>query len=358
MRTKSIIIAGLAILINVSLAGAMETDTEEKWGFDSWSTGTVTHIEYNPLGLFKVDIPRIPESIHKDKEVEGEVRMAIFSIISGSSSQQSPYFVDEINILKIPFIQYMAIHQMYSKLNDSETLSENPFKATWQMDEPLISLSDSICVTYIEDADAAKADREKEGYTYNNTNEWPEKKKFIRKHFLNSFIFCLWEKATWGKDYYDTEFFNLPLITTYATKRGYESRTIDFLESPINKVFQYARDNNSEKMRILQFAIIGSLFQKKITGDSCKWSVLYSPLIGCLIHNKQEGDTRDTVVLEFPYIFPQCARFNLWRIKENPEEKNREILDLPLIGPLWSIKTGADDTHNHHCILPRIFDRN
>ncbi len=46
----------LALCAFYSFVGADEAASESS--SDAWSTSTITHIEYNPLGLIKVEIPR------------------------------------------------------------------------------------------------------------------------------------------------------------------------------------------------------------------------------------------------------------------------------------------------------------
>jgi len=65
----------LALCLFYFFVGADEAACESSR--DTWSTSTITHIEYNPLGLIKIEIPRVSspreilEAARASEEKEG-----------------------------------------------------------------------------------------------------------------------------------------------------------------------------------------------------------------------------------------------------------------------------------------------
>ena len=359
MLKQKRMLAGLLLLLSLlCLAGGSAQNPDE----DNLSTSTVTHIEYSPVGLFKMEIPwfkMTQEQMKKEqaKDQMGFVQVAVFGLIQASSFRTPSYAVEHIYVLSIPFAQFLTTHRVLPlfKNERGEFPNENPFKSTWQFDEPLFCLYDGLAITYNPQRDTEEFEQKKNTLTFNDTDESPEKQKCVRKRYLDSLVFTLYEKSTWGADSYDVEWLDLPLITSFEHIKGPRAGSWQILETPLTTCYTKKWKGERSDVRFLDFWA-ASLYEKEMHEDGASsWKYLSTWPI-TLVKGSEGEKCKKVSVLETTHILTAYwTRFSLWQ-KEKKEDGSacRQYLRLPLLGPVWSTWKEGADGETKNAPFPRL----
>jgi hypothetical protein len=359
MLKQKRMLAGLLLLLSLLCLAGGSAQNEDA---DDLSTSTITHIEYSPVGLFKMEIPWFKMTQEQMKEEQakdqmGFMQVAVFGLIQASSFRTPSYAVEHMYILNIPFAQFLTTHRILPlfKNERGEFPNENPFKSTWQFDEPLFCLSDGLAITYNPQRDTEEFEQKKNTLSFNDTDEFPAKQKCVRKRYLDSLVFTLYEKSTWGADSYDVEWLDLPLITSFAHSKGSSSGSWQILETAFTTFYTSKRSGEVSDIRFMDFWA-ASLYEKEMSEEgSLSWKYLSTWPI-TLVKGTQSKESEKVSVLETHHILTDWLTFSLWR-KEKKEQGaiGRQYLRLPLLGPVWSTWKESADGDTKHAPFPRLF---
>jgi hypothetical protein len=149
-------------------------------------------------------------------------------------------------------------------------------------------------------------------------DEWENRPHFIasRERVLDTPLFCLREKREWGDGGRRIEWFDLPLITTFARQWTEKERYWKFIETPLTTVFTDTRKtgkSESADTRILDFCA-ASVYKRKTKGTAnVDWSVLDSwPLTTLKVED--DSKRRRLTILRTPALLgKEWLSFALWR---------------------------------------------
>jgi hypothetical protein len=323
---------------------------------DAWSTSTITHIEYNPLGLIKIEIPRIssPKDIleaARAPEKEGITEVVdfdlLFPLFQLDVIARKEYAFVEIAVVKIPFTR---LH--HSKMSSPEEVTnpeieeepceaeldiKNPLKEVVPFDQPLFCLFDIILM----------GPREALG-------EQGHPDLVFRKRVLDSLVFCLYQSDTWGGKYYEKEWLDLPLVTTYARKKGENAGSVQLVEIPLATVYTHTWNKEESNSRFIDLLVASLYKRQKVDGKKDKWSI-FETWAGTVVESKDYGKHGRFTVLETPHIISDWLTFSLLRKDRNEDGTScNKIMRLPLIGPVWSSWKESDEAKTHHLPFPRL----
>lgn len=323
---------------------------------DAWSTSTITHIEYNPLGLVKIEIPRArsPREILEATRAsakEGITDVADFDLLFplfqlNAITGEKCAFI-QMGVLKIPF---MKLHSFKVSSNGkvifppaewqahgAKPSDENPFKEAIPLDQPLFCLFDLTVIGPLETLQGEKKE------------DLP-----VRWRVLDSLVFCLYQGDMWGGKYYEKEWLDLPMVTTYAHKKRENSGSVQLLEVPLATVYTHTWDKEERNIRFIDLLVASLYKRQKVDGKNNNWSILKT-WAGTVVESKDYGKHGRFTVLETPHIMGDWLTFSLLRKDRNKDGTScNKIVRLPLIGPVWSSWKESAQAKTHHLPFPRL----
>jgi len=395
MRMRGILLGGIFLLVFSRLSYCEEGKPPEPSPSDSdpWTTSTVTHIEYNPFGLIKTEVNRLG-SILKPQEVPSDSvginEANVFGLAPGATYHIPPYKVERFAFLRIPFLEWQSYHRYFKEFQEAG--DANPFEKSHQIDQPLFALWDGLVVTCqpsvnpTETAPGRKTET-RNFMSYNNRDESPQKQKMVRERFLDSLVFCFYEKAKWGEGNYYKEWLNAPMVTTLARKKTRGSSSWQVLDSIVS-VFTQQKTATKNKIRVLDAPVslleydewgkepLGSgknsyrmewldlplvttfAREEKKEGDpSDAWTILEAPGV-CLAKRAKQGESDNWSILTalrgskmsiLLLDFALCDKH-----KSADKTSSQQFLRLPLLGPVWSSWRGPEDVRQRHALFPRL----
>jgi hypothetical protein len=306
---------------------SLEQSSKEEW--------SDTHIEYSPFGLIKIEIPRGATKIWEANEENKEMKIRRYSVlgpfITANQFEEYPYKVQHTDVLKIPFAEYLHYEDLLSEIKNPNIPTENPFDETWQLDQPVFCLFNNLMIFSRSEQDE-------------KTNKFS--KLWIRERYLDSLVFCLFQRAQWGEDRYYYEWFDLPMITTYAYERSTQLKYQKIFETPFTTIYTYYPN----KTKLLDFMIV-SLYKKDIYKERnsvCEKTENTENI-------KQNGERSKTTILRTMAILGNWSTFALWQ-RERFEDKKvcNQFLRLPFLGPVLSSWESPETKGKKNAIFPRL----
>jgi len=355
LKQKGLLICILIAVCSLcSFVGADGSSSESV--SDAWSTSTITHIEYNPLGLIKIQIPRAgsPREIleaTRPPAKKGITEVVDFNLFAPlfilKVIRGEEYGFVQIGLVKIPFMKLHnvklsstgkpIIPQAKDQSHGVKPNINNPFKETVPFDQPLFSIFDLILMGPPEALD-----------------EENREDLMLRLRVLDSPVFCLYQSGQWGGKYYEKEWFDLPLVTTYARKKEENSGSIQLFEIPLATAYTHTWDQEERKIRFIDLFLASLYKQQKVDGKKDNWSILET-WVGTLVESKDYGKHSKFALLETPHIISDWLTFSLLRKDRNKDGTScDQILRLPLLGPVWSSWKESDDRQTKHLPFPRL----
>ena len=372
MNFKKFYFSGLSLLVFYlsSFATAAESSISNS---DSFSTQTITHIEYNPFGLVKIEIPKnLPtpgDVLKSETHAPVQIQRIFYFIfpVKVEFFKVPPYEVRQVSLLKIPFMELVRYDEIFKKTQEPSFEEENPFRKTFQLDQPLFSLASLDIVT----CQPRKTD---EGNSYLD--------RIKRVKLLDSPVFTLvrydeWGNDEWGKNPYYLELLDVPMVTTFAHKKGKESSDWKILKAPFIEVFTHYRYKNDIRTKLLRFpggsiyvhigsekkdekvflnALVATVYWKATSqkkGD--RWSILDMLVITGVKSRKNEKKC-SLGILETPKIFADWTICALWRKEKLADGTScQQYGRLPFIGPIWSSWKEPEDSKQRNAVFPRLF---
>jgi hypothetical protein len=176
----------------------------------------------------------------------------------------------------------------------------------------------------------------------------------VRLRALDSPVFCFYQSDTWGGKYYEKEWLDLPLATTYARKKGKDSGSIQLLEIPLATAYTHTWDKKERNIRFIDLLVASLYKQQKVDGKNNNWSILKT-WVGTLVESKDYKKHSRFTVLETPHIITDMLTFSLLRKDCNKDGTScNKIMRLPLLGPVWSSWKESADAKTHHLPFPRL----
>lgn len=352
----------ICILIAITLISFMyETSTAEEEcpgsKTDDNTTSLVTHIEYDPQGIFmKLEIPGVgsPEVILKESRTamqKGETQIIYANLFTNMIPVKAfigtDYTFVQVSFMKIPFMEVNnikmsdTIHPIMKDLERALDINNpnmiNPFTDTIPVDQPLLSLGDYVVVTPKKISTPEDA-----------------KKVLQRIRILDSLIFCLYQGDRWGGEYYEKEWFDMPFITTYYQMKGSGSSALKVIDIPLAAILNYERVGGKVKTEVINL-LLASLYERhKTERESDQWTIL-NTVVGVLVKSEKTEERSVFAVLETPHIITDWLTFSLLRTDHLEDgASSKRYLRLPLLGPVWSSWKEVDDSRWHHRPLPRL----
>ena len=307
-------------------------ESSEQSKKEEWSD---THIEYSPFGLIKIEIPRGATKIWEAKEENKEIKIRRYSVlgplVTGNQYEEYPYKVQHTDVLKIPFAEYLHYEDLLSGIKKPPQPIANPFDETWQLDQPVFCFYDNLMVFKRAEQDE-------------KTNKFS--KLWMRERYLDSLIFCLFQRAQWGENRYYYEWFDLPMITTYAYEKSTQLNYLKILETPFTTIYTYYPN----KTELLDFMVV-SLYKKEIykeKGIACEQTDNSKEV-------KQDGEKSKTTILRTMAILGNWSTFSLWQ-RERFEDKTvcNQFLRLPFLGPVLSSWESPETKGKKNALFPRL----
>jgi len=323
----SIFIMICCLIYVVKAEESLEQSSKEEW--------SDTHIEYSPFGLIKIEIPRGAKKIFGAEEENKETKIRRYSVlgpfVTGNQYEEYPYKVQHSDVLKIPFAEYLHYEDLLSKMKESPSPDDNPFNETWQLDQPLFCLVDILMVFKRSEQDE-------------KTNKFS--KLWLRERYLDSLVFCLFQRDQWGENGYYCEWFDIPMITTYAYERGTRFHYQKILETPFTTIYTHYPN----KTKLLDFMVV-SLYKNEIykkRSSICEKTDNSKEI-------KQDGKKSRTTILRTRVILGDWSTFTLWQ-REKFEDNTicDQYLRLPFIGPIWSSWESPESKGKKNAIFPRL----
>ncbi len=340
----------LIILFIISVLGYAEDYKKDNSNMDdSLTSTTVTHIEYSPLGLVKIEMPKFSakEVLFGQKKSEKVNISRHYSIfpVRVSNIKFNEYEITETSFLKIPFWENVVYENIFKEGNKIDWQNQNPIKKTWQIDKPLFSIANGF---------QAKHNPEKE-------DDKPESLKWIKRaRIFDTLVLSLIKYDEWGKeeglrDCYCLEVLDAPLITTFELQKCLYSNSCKILKIPFVNAYEYKKDPNEKERKILNIFFLGNIFKSKTskTDNKEKWTLVETlPLT--LASSKKDDNSSKITILEAPSGFFNLLKFELWhKEKLSNGTECQQYLKLPLIGPLYSYWK-KEDKEKKHVVFPRL----
>jgi hypothetical protein len=323
---------------------------------DEWSTSTVTHIEYNPFGLFKVEIPQagsLEDIIQATSAPKGEQAGIIdFSFLCNSlkvkaiTGQDSAYI--HMSWLKIPLNEGFDMRlsktgepwlkNFDNSVDTSKASAANPFSETIHFDQPLFSLFELVVMG------------DKKMLSKNDFTD-----AAMRLRFVDTPIFLLHQSDRWGGEYYDNQWLKIPLSNIIRSRKGPMFREVKFCQIPLIAIYAYERKGDNLKARFLDVTLASVFKRKAIRDKSDRWTI-FQTIVGTVVDSRHDEETSRFSVLETPSYIPNLLAFSLYRSDKLEEgESATRLLRIPILGPVWSSWKEEEGGKTKHMPFPRLF---
>ena len=301
-----------------------ETDSDASAG------STKTYMKYTPFeGLTKIELPGLPLPRLGDSGLEGKqfVVSKLLPVMQMVHFKDHPREVLRASLVEIPFGEVLRFEDLYTEPDESVPADENPFERAEVFHEPFFSLFYGVIALYHPESEMEESDRSKRATVV-----------AARLKVLDSPFFCLNQWDTWrdsdrpsDEQPYQTQWFGLPMVTTFERKETANSHLWRILDVPLAMGFLYDKEGSQKKVRLLDLTV-ASLYRQ----DEC-----------------DEGGK--SAVLETPAIMSDWSTAALWR-KERMEDETvcQQFVRLPLLGPVWSVWNEPQDDGRRMAFLPRL----
>ena len=212
-----------------------------------------------------------------------------------------------LEMLEIPFIELMDVNTQQDSTKESAQGALNLLPVAKSGDPIVIGRTDIPLFSLLDVTVVGMRDR-------------PH--AYIK--VIDSPIFTLWSEERVGRDAdplnRQWEAFDLPLITTLASKTSPDSTSHQFLNTPIVDVYKSSTCGKDSEMAILDVPVF-SLYESATKDGKTRRSLL----------------TSDWTVIDAPL-------FGVWSSEDTDHRwRDHRVLTLPLIGSLWSAETDGND---------------
>ena len=135
-------------------------------------------------------------------------------------------------------------------------------------------------------------------------------------------IWHIYKMEQWDKDYFRKEWFNMPLVTTYARKKAETSGLVKVAEIPLATFYTNTWSTKHRKIRFIDLFLATAYERSTKENVRDRWAILHSPLFS-LANKKTRGDHQRLKVLEAPPILPDCLSFTvLDKIKNKDDNRS------------------------------------
>lgn len=187
-------------------------------------------------------------------------------------------------------------------------------------------------------------------YGYDKKNAWGGNVTHSRLVLVDTLIvFTGFESRFDAPDSYYWEALNVPLITTLSHRIDGNKTNWTVLDVPLACGFSYHSDGNSANATLLDLPLAnlysGSSHRVGAGKFDSHWAFFDVPFF-TLMESDHHGADSSFTLADGPLFY-------LWRQHEGRDSASVQLLRLPLIGPLFSWKTGKDGSKVG--VLPDIF---
>lgn len=306
---------------------------------DSPST-MVTHIEYNPFGLMKVEIPKIeaPWRAESSEKSQGKNASKYFFFLFPVHVEKidiMPYNVTQVSFLKIPFAQNIRYKNAFDYIRSRSDADENPLNNGNLIDKSFFCLLSGFWATY--SPDSAKASSQDVSRI---------KRVKILDMFLLSFIkYDEWGKNEFGHNNHYLELLDVPFVTSFRRNKFTKSDDWTVLKVPFCVGYKSRNEETKSSSVLLHVPFVSLYGSDKNNVGRNDWIVADATLLS-LIKNRESKDKKTLSFISTPFLGTDWLTFAVWRDITSKDAKTYEFFRIPLIGPLFKYTKDNDNEYS------------